>query len=135
VEDLRRATDGSASEEAPLPRPAPPLGGSSGLCGDGYGGRGAKISTLDGFLGAPRGGGARNRLLGCWQRCSTGRTTRPGSMNLAERVQLFRRSFGLTLLIGLWYEPVQRPSRRSVANGSTWCGCEDVQLRERVMTT
>lgn len=81
-------------------------GQASGFFGDGYGGRGGWLSTLDGFLEAPSAGGARTRLLQCWRLLNSALDAARDEGSRA-RVQLFRRSFGLTLLVGLWYEPVR----------------------------
>lgn len=100
--------DPTAPEGSPYPDRRLRTGAASGLCGDGYGGRGAMITTLDGFFGAPSGGGARNRLLACWRLLNDAYARSAGDEPSRRRVQLLRRGFGLTLLIGLWYEPVQK---------------------------
>lgn len=80
-------------------------GAASGYFGDGYAGRGGYLSTLDGFYGSPSTGSERTRLLRAWKLLGNAFNATMERSAERERVQIFRKTFGLTLLIGTWYEP------------------------------
>ncbi len=88
--------------------------------GSGIAGRGGFLSQLDGWYErstSPRSDG-RPRLAVAWALLSKALARAQGAAR--ERVQVYRRTFGLTVLVAVWFKPLAdalRLIRREVDNG------------------
>lgn len=85
----------------------------AGYYGHGFGGRGVFLSQLDGwYRSSSTDPMQRSRLIHAWVLLNEALLVPELDADSRQRVRLLRQTFGFTLLIALWYEPLHRAFER-----------------------